>query len=51
MKGWYRHRDTAIHQALVEADPKIPENSEEIQENDDKLSYMPFEEFQKTLKN
>ena len=51
MKGWYRHRDTAIHQALDEADPKIPENSEEIQENDDKLSYMPFEEFQKTLNN
>ena len=51
MKGWYRHRDTAIHQALDEADPKIPENSEEIQENDDKLSYMPFEEFQKSLNN
>ena len=51
MKGWYRHRDTAIHQALDEADPKIPEKQEETTDDTDKLSYMPFEEFQKTLKN
>ena len=51
MKGWYRHRDTAIHQALDEADPKIPEKQEENTDDTDKLSYMPFEEFQKTLKN
>ena len=51
MKGWYRHRDTAIHQALDEADPKIPEKQEETTDETDKLSYMPFEEFQKTLKN
>ena len=51
MKGWYRHRDNAIHQALDEADPKIPEKQEETTDDTDKLSYMPFEEFQKTLKN
>ena len=51
MKGWYRHRDTAIHQALDEADPKIPKNQEQNTDDTDNLSYMPFEEFQKTLKN
>ena len=51
MKGWYRHRDTAIHQALDEADPKIPEKQEETTDETDKLSYMPFEEFQKSLNN
>jgi hypothetical protein len=50
MKGWYRHRDTAIHQALDESNPEIPKSPEPTPE-DDKLSYMPFEEFQKTLKN
>ena len=50
-KGWYRHRDTAIHQALKEADPKSEELEPQNTEQDDKLSYMPFEEFQKTLNN
>ena len=50
LKGWYRHRDTAIHQALDEAQPNIPEDSEEPAPKSDNLSYIPFEEFQKTLK-
>ena len=50
LKGWYRHRDTAIHQALDEAQPNIPEDSEEPAPKSDNLSYIPFEDFQKTLK-
>ena len=47
-KGWYRHRETPIGQALDEATPgkvvrEIPK--------DDKLTYIPFEEFQKSLNN
>ena len=50
-KGWYRHRDTPLGQALDEAKPQInPEDPREIPK-DDKLSYIPFEEFQKTLNN
>ena len=44
--GWYRHRETPIGQALDEAIPGEPEI--EIPK-DDKLSYIPFEEFQKML--
>jgi len=61
LKGWYRHRDTAIHQALDEAKPQvptvsqpsssIPENTEISGNNSDSLTYIPFEEFQKTLNN
>ena len=51
LKGWYRHRDTAIHQALDEAEPNIPKDTEDTAPKDDNLSYMPFEEFQKTLEN
>jgi hypothetical protein len=46
--GWYRHRDTAIGRALDAAEP-MPDD---IQiPKDDKLSYIPFEEFQKSLNN
>ena len=51
LKGWYRHRDTAIRQAVDAAEPNIPETSEEPAPKDDKLSYIPFEEFQKSLNN
>ena len=61
LKGWYRHRDTAIRQAVEQANPEIPQpptpgtlGKPEPPENDpkpDNLSYMPFEEFQKTLTN
>ena len=51
LKGWYRHRDTAIRQAVDAAEPNIPENTEEPAPKDDNLSYMPFEEFQKSLNN
>ena len=62
LKGWYRHRDTAIRQAVDAAEPTVPEqstntvptvpqDSEEPAPKDDKLSYMPFEEFQKSLNN
>ena len=44
--GWYRHRTTPIGQALDEATPGEP--PQEIPK-DDKMSYIPFEEFQKTL--
>ena len=60
-KGWYRHRDKAIHQALEKAQPEIPtvpddidKTPEKVQETttvDDNLTYIPFEEFQKTLEN
>ena len=55
LKGWYRHRDTAIRQAVDAAEPQVPQESEEITEDtapkDDNLSYIPFEEFQKSLNN
>ena len=62
LKGWYRHRDTAIRQAVDAAEPTVPEqstntvptvpqDSEEPTPKDDKLSYIPFEEFQKSLNN
>mgnify|MGYP003135831496 FL=1 len=46
--GWYRHRDTAIGKALDEA---IPGEPEQAIPKDDKLTYIPFEEFQKSLNN
>jgi len=59
LKGWYRHRDTAIRQAVEEANPEIPKSQTDIPnttpedpQNDpkpDNLSYVPFEEFQKIL--
>jgi len=69
MKGWYRHRDTAIRQAEKIAEPNVPQqsedgistvpqpsanepkNTEKTEETTDSLSYIPFEEFQKTLNN
>ena len=49
LKGWYRHRDTAIRQAVDSAEPNIPQQIEEITDETDNLTYIPFEEFQKTL--
>jgi len=46
--GWYRHRETPIGQALDEAIPGEPDIAIP---KDDKLSYIPFEEFQKSLNN
>src|SRR5210317_345588 len=46
--GWYRHRNTPIGKALDEANPDIP--AREVPKDDD-LSYIPFEDFQKTLNN
>ena len=52
LKGWYRHRDTAIRQAMDAAEPQMPDESEVIEDNQsDNLTYIPFEEFQKSLKN
>jgi len=50
-KGWYRHRDTAIGQALDEATPGEVNKEVQAIPKDDKLSYIPFEEFQKSLNN
>ena len=47
-RGWYRHRDTAIGQALEMADTKLVKEKREIPKDDD-LTYIPFEEFQKML--
>ena len=50
LKGWYRHRDTAIRQAMDAAEPQMPDESEVIEDSQsDNLTYIPFEEFQKTL--
>jgi len=59
LKGWYRHRDTAIRQAVEEANPEIPKSQTDIPNTTpedpqqdpkpDNLSYVPFEEFQKIL--
>ena len=46
--GWYRHRETPIGKALDEATPGEP--TQEIPK-DDNLTYIAFEEFQKTLNN
>ena len=51
LKGWYRHRDTAIRQAVDAAEPNIPKTTEEPAPKQDNLSYIAFEEFQKTLGN
>ena len=52
LKGWYRHRDTAIRQAMDAAEPQMPDESEVIEDSkSDNLTYIPFEEFQKSLKN
>ena len=52
LKGWYRHRDTAIRQAMDAAEPQMPDESEVIEDSQsDNLTYIPFEEFQKSLKN
>ena len=52
LKGWYRHRDTAIRQAMDAAEPQMPDESEVIQDSQsDNMTYIPFEEFQKSLKN
>ena len=52
LKGWYRHRDTAIRQAIDAAEPQMPDESEVIQDSQsDNMTYIPFEEFQKSLKN
>ena len=48
-KGWYRHRETAIGQALDEASPGKVDTEVQAIPKDDKLSYIPFEEFQKML--
>ena len=51
LKGWYRHRDTAIRQAVDAAEPQMPDESEVIQDSQsDNMTYIPFEEFQKSLK-
>jgi hypothetical protein len=47
-RGWYRHRDTAIGQALDSANTELVKEKREIPK-DDKLTYIPFEEFQKML--
>ena len=49
-KGWYRHRETPLGQALDDATPGIPEQDPREIPKDDNLSYIPFEDFQKTLK-
>ena len=49
--GWYRHRDTAIGQALDDATPGAVDTEVQAIPKDDKLSYIPFEEFQKSLNN
>ena len=52
LKGWYRHRDTAIRQAVDAAEPQMPDESEVIEDSQsDNMTYIPFEEFQKSLKN
>ena len=49
--GWYRHRDTAIGQALDDATPGVVNAEVQAIPKDDKLSYIPFEDFQKSLNN
>ena len=50
-KGWYRHRETPLGQALDETPQKITQEQPREIPKDDTLSYIPFEEFQKTLNN
>jgi hypothetical protein len=33
LKGWYRHRDTAIRQAMDAAEPQMPDESEVIEDS------------------
>ena len=40
LKGWYRHRDTAIRQAMDAAEPQMPDISEETTDDADNLSYL-----------
>ena len=50
-KGWYRHRETPLGQALDETPQKITQEQPREIPKDDTLSYITFEEFQKTLNN
>ena len=49
LKGWYRHRDTAIRQAYTELpDDVAPAEDTETDKKTD-IDYIAFEEFQKML--
>ena len=45
-KGWYRHRTTVLGEILDDITPGEPESAIP---KDDKMSYIPFEDFQKLL--
>ena len=45
-KGWYRHRTTVLGDVLDDITPGEPERAIP---KDDKMSYIPFEDFQKLL--
>ena len=45
-KGWYRHRTTVLGEILDDITPGEPEIAIP---KDDKMSYIPFEDFQKLL--
>ena len=45
-KGWYRHRTTVLGEILDDITPGEPERAIP---KDDKMSYIPFEDFQKLL--
>ena len=45
-KGWYRHRTTVLGDVIDDVTPGEPEIAIP---KDDKMSYIPFEEFQKLL--
>ena len=46
LKGWYRHRTTVLGEILDDITPGEPERAIP---KDDKMSYIPFEDFQKLL--
>jgi len=58
-RGYYTHRNSPINWAIENARPTIPTEKPQITtpeepetaSNTDNLSYIPFEEFQKTLNN
>lgn len=50
-RGYYTHRNTPIAWATERAEPQIPTEPQSNTDESDELTYVPFEEFQKTLNN
>ena len=65
IKGWYRHRNIPLNDVVdnrlprdIHIEPQEPaisvtteDNAVPIEDNEESVDFIPFEEFQKTLEN